>query len=93
MYAKYMCVIIPLACTGIVLSWISALLYFFSRFPQIIKNQQMKNMEDISIYLFIQSFLGNGECVCVCPYSCMYACVCVRGRSMMTEFTLPHAPL
>jgi uncharacterized protein with PQ loop repeat len=44
---------------GYVLAWISGLLYFSSRIPQIIKNHRDRSVKGLSYHLFILAILGN----------------------------------
>lgn len=47
---------------GAVLSWLSALFYVFSRIPQCLENYMKKNVEGLSLHLFLLTVIGN---VCV----------------------------
>ncbi|KAJ3385415.1 PQ loop repeat-containing protein 2 [Entophlyctis sp. JEL0112] len=44
---------------GCVCSWISGLLYFFSRTSQIKTNSERKSVEGLSIALFVMTLLAN----------------------------------
>ncbi|KAJ3379133.1 hypothetical protein HDU92_006893, partial [Lobulomyces angularis] len=44
---------------GSILAWVSGLLYFFSRIPQIIENIKQKSVEGISLSLFVITIFGN----------------------------------
>lgn len=44
---------------GTVLSWFSALLYLFSRLPQLIKNHSRRSTAGLSLTLFVAAFFGN----------------------------------
>jgi uncharacterized protein with PQ loop repeat len=49
----------PTASIGIILAWVSSTFYFFSRVPQIITNYRLREVEGLSILLFILTISGN----------------------------------
>ena len=54
---------------GIINAWISCLIFTLSRLPQIILNYQRKSVEDISLYMFVFTILGNLTYLCSIYYS------------------------
>lgn len=44
---------------GSIMAWSSGLLYFFSRIPQILTNYKLKNVEGLSIFLFVITISAN----------------------------------
>ncbi len=44
---------------GCVSAWVSGLLYFWSRFPQIYRNYVRKSTEGLSLSMFVMAILGN----------------------------------
>jgi len=44
---------------GSILAWISGMCYFASRIPQAVKNYRRKNIEGLSMFLFISSLMAN----------------------------------
>lgn len=45
--------------TGIILAWMSGLIYFVSRLPQIIKNYEVQSTEGLSFRMFCLTIFGN----------------------------------
>jgi solute carrier family 66 (lysosomal lysine-arginine transporter), member 1 len=44
---------------GYIFAWISGMLYFTSRIPQVIQNYRNKSVEGLSLFLFVLTILGN----------------------------------
>ncbi|KAI8824202.1 PQ loop repeat-domain-containing protein [Fimicolochytrium jonesii] len=59
--------------TGEVIAWISGLMYFSSRIPQLIENHRTKSTEALSLYVFSLTIIGNilycGSIVLRLPHS------------------------
>ncbi|KAK4988757.1 hypothetical protein LTR50_003721 [Elasticomyces elasticus] len=49
----------PLENAGTALSWLSTLLYLFSRLPQLFKNYRRRSTSGLSPHLFLAAFFGN----------------------------------
>ncbi|KAK5672081.1 hypothetical protein QVD99_001893 [Batrachochytrium dendrobatidis] len=44
---------------GCIMAWVSGLLYFTSRIPQVIENYKRKSVQGVSMFLFILTIFGN----------------------------------
>ena len=66
----------PLEQAGTVLSWMSAVLYLGSRFPQLLKNWRRKSTAGLSPHLFIAAFCGN----------LFYSCALVTNPNAWNDF-------
>ncbi len=50
---------VPESVFGKVCGWVSGLLYFFSRVPQLVENRRRKSVAGLSVGLFVLTVLGN----------------------------------
>eukprot|EP00056_Hartaetosiga_gracilis_P004744 m.77860 g.77860 ORF g.77860 m.77860 type:complete len:301 (+) comp11931_c0_seq4:128-1030(+) len=69
------------AIAGWTIGWVSGLMYFTSRIPQIMKNYKRKSCEGLSLVMFLMAILGN----------CAYA-MGVLMQSVETDFIIDHLP-
>eukprot|EP00667_Euglena_gracilis_P019734 EG_transcript_21206 len=72
---------VPFAVIGDYFGWVSGLLYMGSRIPQLVHTFSSKHVEDISIWLFVFSILGNSA------YSASLLC-----RSLQRAWLRKQAP-
>eukprot|EP00049_Salpingoeca_infusionum_P018168 m.356028 g.356028 ORF g.356028 m.356028 type:complete len:338 (+) comp17424_c0_seq1:434-1447(+) len=71
----------PTSIAGWVIGWVSGLMYFTSRIPQIVKNFKDKSVEGLSFAMFVMAILGN------IAYACGVLMVSVEAG-----FVIDHLP-